>query len=49
MLAAIYRCPDCLSDNGTPYADSSGIWHLDVHHDDTCPLYRRLKAEGRAS
>lgn len=48
-LAAAYQCPDCLSENGVPFQDSFGIWHLNVHHDDTCPTYRRLKAEGSAT
>lgn len=48
-FAAAYRCPDCLSDTAQPVPDAFGVWHIDVHHDDTCPTYRRLKAEGRAT
>lgn len=47
-FAAAYRCLDCLSDNGQPWCDRFGVWHIDVRHDDTCPAYRRLLAGGRA-
>lgn len=40
--AAAYRCPDCLSETAQPVADEFGVWHINVHHDETCPLYRRL-------
>jgi hypothetical protein len=48
-FAANYRCPDCLNDTTQPVADDLGIWHIEVHHDDTCPTYRRLLAHGQAS
>lgn len=48
-FAAAYRCPDCLSETAQPVADQLGIWHVYVHHDDTCPMYQRLKAKGLAT
>lgn len=47
--ANAYRCPDCDSETATPYTDAHGVWHLEVRHDETCPTYLRLLAEGRAS
>lgn len=47
-FAAAYRCPDCLNETTEPY-HGGDHWHINVHHDDTCPTYRRLRAEGRAS
>jgi hypothetical protein len=47
-FAAAYRCPDCISETTQPY-HGGDHWHIDVHHDDTCPTYRRLKAKGRAT
>lgn len=36
-------CPDC--DAYTELSrDSTGIWHLSIRHDDTCPAYRAMKA-----
>jgi hypothetical protein len=48
-FVAAYRCPDCLSDTTQPVADELGVWHIDVRHDDTCPMYQRLKVEGLAT
>jgi hypothetical protein len=47
-FAAAYRCPDCLSDTTEPY-HAGDRWHINVHHDETCPMYRRLKAKGLAT
>jgi hypothetical protein len=49
LFAAAYRCPDCLSETTQPVSDHLGAWHIDVHHDDTCPTYRRLRAQGLAT
>lgn len=46
--AAAYRCPDCMSETGELWHDGR-IWQLDVRHDSSCPLFRRLKAKGCAS
>jgi hypothetical protein len=48
-VAENYRCPDCLSENSHLAQDKYGIWHVNVHHDNTCPTYRRLLAQGLAS
>jgi hypothetical protein len=48
-FAAAYRCPDCLSETTQPVVDEFGVWHIDVQHDDTCPMYHRLKAKGLAT
>jgi hypothetical protein len=50
-VAALYRCPDCMSTVDEPVlADgTSRVWRLNVRHDDTCPTYRRLKSLGLAS
>lgn len=38
-----YRCPDC--DNSTRVSlDQSGMWRLDVLHDDTCPWFSAYEA-----
>lgn len=43
LAAAVrYRCPDCLSENGTPTTGSAGVWRVEIRHDDTCPTYRAL-------
>lgn len=47
-FAAAYRCPDCSSETGELYPDGQR-WHLNIHHDDTCPSYRQLKARGLAT
>jgi hypothetical protein len=47
-FAAAYRCPDCLSETTEPY-HGGDRWHINVHHDDTCPMYRRLIAKGLAT
>jgi hypothetical protein len=47
--AAAYKCPDCLSETTQPVADAFGAWHIDVQHDATCPMYRRLLAKGLAT
>lgn len=37
-------CPDCnanqtlTQDNSTP-----SLWHLTIHHDETCPNYKQMK------
>ena len=43
-----YRCPDCDNDIRL-HQDEYGVWRLDIMHDDACPTYRRLRAEGRAT
>ena len=48
-FAAAYRCPDCLNETTEPVRDDADMWHIEVRHDDTCPTYRRLQAEGRAT
>jgi hypothetical protein len=48
-FAASYRCPDCLSETTQPVVDEFGMWHIEVRHDETCPMYRRLKAKGLAT
>jgi hypothetical protein len=35
--ALAWRCPDCSSENGRPWRDPRGVWHLPVSHDPTCP------------
>lgn len=35
-LAAAYRCGHCAAD--VRPARRSGVWHLDVLHDGTCPV-----------
>lgn len=47
-LAATYRCPDCLSDTSHPFEGTDGVWHINVHHDDTCPTLARLQTAGLA-
>ncbi|MGW8565176.1 hypothetical protein [Isoptericola sp. NPDC055881] len=43
-------CPDCDADTELkPDADVPGLVYMLVRHDDTCPHYRRMKAEGSAS
>jgi len=37
-----YTCPDCASDTELR-RDDDGVFHLDVHHDDTCPTFRRIR------
>jgi hypothetical protein len=41
------RCPDC--DNDTQLIAYGSAYIVQILHDDTCPTYRRLLAEGRAS
>jgi hypothetical protein len=48
LYAAAYQCPDCNSETDQPYHDGL-IWHINLHHDETCPSYRRLKANGCAT
>ena len=48
-FAATYECPDCLADVTYPIEGDDGRWHIFVHHDETCPLYRRLKTAGLAT
>ncbi len=49
-FALAYRCPDCLSETAEPVlVDARGVWRVNVHHDETCPTYRRLKANGLIS
>ena len=47
-FAAAYRCPDCLSETAEPY-HGGDHWHINVHHDETCPSYRKLRAVGWAT
>lgn len=37
-LAANYRCGHCDSDPATLTQDEHGIWHLQIRHDDGCPV-----------
>jgi len=39
-----YECPDCTSDTALR-RDDSGVFHLDVRHDDTCPTYRGVRSD----
>ncbi|MGH3511655.1 MAG: hypothetical protein ACREQ5_30365 [Candidatus Dormibacteria bacterium] len=35
-------CEDCLAyQTVSQDPDHSRVWHLTVHHDDTCPSYRK--------
>jgi hypothetical protein len=36
--ARAYRCGHCRSRTGNPKRDHSGIWHIGIHHDQTCPV-----------
>jgi hypothetical protein len=36
--AKAYRCADCTSDVGRVGRDSLGIWHVEIKHDDSCPV-----------
>jgi hypothetical protein len=47
-VASNYQCPDCLSETTHPAVDELGIWHIEVHHDDTCPLFAAYRAAGLA-
>jgi hypothetical protein len=38
---AAYQCPDCVAEKALAYID--GLWHLDVRHHDTCPVYRSMQ------
>jgi hypothetical protein len=49
LYARTYRCPDCINSTSEPVADEFGVWHINVHHDETCPSYRKLRALGWAS
>ncbi len=40
VVQALTECPDCNSDTRLK-PDESGIYHLTVAHDRTCPLYNR--------
>lgn len=43
-------CPDCNADTELARdPDHPGVWRLNIRHDDTCPTYRRLRCQGRAS
>lgn len=35
--ARAYRCHDCDADVGPPRKGTDGLWHIDIHHDETCP------------
>jgi hypothetical protein len=38
-FARAYRCQDCTGRARLrPRPDSNGVWHLDVRHDDGCPV-----------
>lgn len=36
--AAAYRCSDCSSVIGQTYLDAVGVWHVQIKHDETCPV-----------
>ena len=36
--ARAYQCGHCQSLTGKPRQDPDGVWHLDVRHDNTCPV-----------
>jgi len=44
--ADAYLCPDCTSETELRQ-DDDGVYHLDVHHDDSCPTYRRMRGDLR--
>ena len=37
-FARSYRCSDCDSETGVPRLDSHGMWHIEIRHDDGCPV-----------
>ena len=37
-------CEDCDAWQ-TAHRDAIGMWHLTVHHDDTCPTYRVIQQQ----
>lgn len=39
-IAAKYTCGHCDSNPAKIRQDQYGFWHLDVEHDDSCPVYR---------
>ncbi len=36
-MARSYKCGHCDSETGQPRFDGV-IWHIDIHHDDECPV-----------
>lgn len=36
--ADAYRCTDCRSTTARPRRDHRGLWHIDIRHDDCCPV-----------
>lgn len=36
-------CNDCTAD-GYMWIDSCGVGHLEIEHDDTCPMLRKVSA-----
>lgn len=40
--ALTHRCRECASETDL-FADTYGIWHLQVRHDDTCPTYQEIQ------
>jgi hypothetical protein len=38
VTARAYRCGHCNSTTGKPRQDRNGVWRLDIHHDNTCPV-----------
>lgn len=36
--ARAYRCHDCPADVAEPYLGDDGIWHLNIAHEDDCPM-----------
>jgi hypothetical protein len=45
QLLADQGCPDCSSETSQPVADRHGVWHVNISHDDTCPLYAQLRRD----
>jgi hypothetical protein len=37
-MAATYTCGSCDAEIGRPHLDHDGIWHMQVHHDESCPV-----------
>lgn len=36
--ATAYRCTDCDSEPGAITQDALGIWHVEIKHDERCPV-----------
>jgi hypothetical protein len=46
VLAGLWvRCPDCNSETDR-WTDSDGGEHIDLAHDDSCPVWRAMQRRG---